>query len=98
MLAVSAFAEEGAMQVFMNALTVCPSDKNPLSVLSAAGGNSFGNIRYEGGGDAIVADLVANPQLANPLILAPIRRVGTVRVEMNYPAPGYGLECVTSRL
>ena len=98
LLSVSAFADEAATQKLLNAVTVCSSASNPLTAMTVYNGNSFGNVAIEADTGAITADVVYDPRLQNPLVGAPTRIVGRVRVEMKYPAPGYGLECKVSEL
>ena len=91
-----ASANSDAFQVLMNAITVCPKDQNPLTQLQAMGGNSFADVKFEAETQVVTAMGIHDPQLLNPLIMRPSRIMGNVRVEMQYPAPGYGLVCSVS--
>ncbi|HXH30747.1 MAG TPA: hypothetical protein VNJ01_08025 [Bacteriovoracaceae bacterium] len=91
-------ADTEAFQVLMNAVTVCPKGVNPLELLREMGGNSFTDVNLEAGTTGVTALVVHDPQLLNPLIMRPMRLLGKIRVEMNYPALGYGLVCSMSKL
>ncbi len=98
LISVSAYAASPS-QTLMNAVTVCPEKDNPLKLLSNIEGNSFGEPEFEAGSESVViVDAISNPQLLNPLIMAPVRILSKFRVSMSYPAPGYGLVCSTSMI
>ncbi len=86
-------ASEEARQKLLNAITVCPENTNPLFWLKRLGGNSFTGTTFSADQEAVETTVTLNPQLLNPLIMAPIRLLGTIRVEMTYQPPGYGLRC-----
>lgn len=98
LVSVSALAsDENATQLLLNSITVCPASVNPLRALAKLRGNSFTDARFvQGSSGPILVQAVYDPQLLNPLIMAPSRLVGTVRVEMAYPPPGYALRCRVS--
>ena len=90
-------AEKNAVadQTFLNAITVCPVEQNPMTGLKELRGNSFANVRSEAANPGLIlVDVISNPQLMNPRIMAPTRRMGSLTVQMTYPRPGFGLRCV----
>lgn len=88
------FASDKASQILLNAMTVCPVETNPTTILKKLGGNSFFSSELDASSEnTIVVNVVHNPRLYNPLIMAPTRLLGKIRVQMSYPEPGYGLVC-----
>lgn len=93
----NAFAN--AEQYLLNAITTCKEEANPLNMLQKMEGNSFSDTKYENDSEsAIITNIVLNPRLRNPLIGAPTRAIGKIKVEMNYPLPGRGLVCNVVKL
>jgi hypothetical protein len=92
-------ADPTAQQELLNAITVCPTQANPLTALADMHGNSLGDAQFENhSSTAILVDVVYNPQLYNTRIMTPIRLLGKIRVEMTYPEPGYALVCKIAKL
>jgi len=81
-----------ASQILLNAITVCPADENPALGLSQLLGNAYTNVKLESDGVA-TATIVHDPRLLNSRVGAPLQIRGDIRIEMTYPAPGYGLVC-----
>ncbi len=84
--------EEIHSQTLMNAIANCPKESNPLKALKDMGGNSFGYVKTKFG-KMIEVEAISNPKLLNPLIMAPVRLIGYIRVSMSYPAPKQSLKC-----
>lgn len=83
-----------ANQFLLNAITVCPVENNPLPLLYKVDGNSFDHAEFVKGSDTkITVALMSNIQLINPMTKAPLRQMGTAEISMEYPKPGYGLQC-----
>jgi len=81
-----------AYQLLLNAITVCPAEENPALGLSQLLGNAYTNVKFDGEGIA-VATIVHDPRLLNSRVGAPMQIKGDIRIEMSYPAPGFGLVC-----
>ena len=97
--ASSGFAQSDspAQQKFLNAITVCPTQNNPLGALTELNGNSFGNVNLDSvDGSIVKADVISNPKLQNLRVGAPARIKGSIEVKMDYPAPTFALVCTLS--
>jgi hypothetical protein len=92
LFSANAFADEAGYQQLLNAITICPSAQNPSLGLAQLLGNSYSNVNLVGP-KTVTAEILYDPTLINPLSMQPTRLMGNIRIEMSYPAPGYGLVC-----
>src|SRR4051812_3607481 len=92
LFALQSLADERAYQQILNAMAVCPADQNPALVLPQFKANTFLNAQMSNG-ETANAEIALDPRLLNSNTRQPIMLLGTMSIQMSYPAPGFGLVC-----
>lgn len=80
-------ANEDGLRVLINSISVCPTENNPLTILHKSKGNSFTSVEIENEdpfNTVIIAEMVHDPRLINPMTRAPMIRLGSVKIAMIY--------------